>query len=240
MKAIRMTDITGASADAHLPTDDDLHDQIVNFDVMSLPSNHSIVGDVRLPSPTKVTALAPAHRQAILDELLTYPPSMREDKEAELVSQKIKELVKATRLHSGPGESATPFQKESWEIRREIEDLERQQDAIIAKLAEVSHIDPITEERTLRYAVGTPRRDGLDGELLRLAHAADLLRGSEGQKRLATAKAKTGDLIRARMQEQADAVEVEKRAATMVREADINRRAANRAKFMSHTNLPGG
>ena len=214
-----MTDTTGASTDANFPTDDDLHDQIVNFSVADMPSNHEIVGDVRMALPTKVTALAPQHRQAILDELLTYPASMREDKEAELVGRKVTDLALAARLRSGPGENATPFQKESWAIHREVTDLEAQSDAIMAQLAEVSHIDPVTEERTFRFPIGSPRRDALDAEF----------------QRLTKAKAETGNLIRARMQEQADAAEVEKRAAAMVREAEISRRAASRAKFLSPT-----
>jgi hypothetical protein len=234
-----MTDTTGASADANLPTDDDLHDQIVNFNVADMPSNHEFVGNVRMALPTKVAALAPQHRQAILDELLTYPASMREDKEAELVGRKVEELAMAARLRSGPGENATPFQKASWEIHREVTDLEAQSDAIMAQLAEVSHIDPVTEERTFRFPIGSPRRDALDAEFQRLGHAIELLKGSEGHQRLTKAKAETGNLIRQRMQEQADRVEVEKRAAAMVREADLNRRAASRAKFMTPTYVTG-
>lgn len=235
-KDTSMTDTT-ASADAtpSLPTDEELHDQIVNFNVADMPSNHEIVGNVRMALPTKVTALAPQDRQAILDELLTYPPSMREDKEAELVGRKVEELALTARLRSGPGANATPFQKAAWSIHREVDDLEIQRDAIIAKLAEVSHIDPVTEERTFRYAVGSARRDGLDAELQRLGHAIDLLKGTEGQQRLEKAKVETGNQIRAQLQEQAIAAEAEKRAANLVREAEINRRAASKARFLSPT-----
>ena len=232
-----MTDTTVASADANpsLPTDDELHDQIVNFDIMAVPSNHEIKGNVRLPLPTKVTALAPQHRQAILDELLTYPPSMREEKEAELVGLRVADLAKATRIRSGPGESATPYAKASWSISREIEDFERKSDAIIEKLAEVAHIDPVTEERTYRYTIGSAQRDGLDAELQRLGHAIGLLKGTEGQKRLVKAKAETGSQIRARMQAEIDQAEAEKRIEHQLREDRINKVVASKVRFLSPT-----
>lgn len=226
-----MTDIT-STPDTALPTDADLNDQIVNFDMADFPSQHQIIGDVRLPPVTKVTALAPADRESILAELATYPPSMREDKEAELVQKKVEELAIATRLRSGPGADATPFQKTAWEIHREVSDLNTQVDKIIAELTEVSHIDPVTKAETLRYPFGSLRRAGLDGELERLGHRLALLKGSEGSQRLEAARAETAQQIRDQMQERIDLDEVQKRAAHIFREEALNRRAATKAKFL--------
>ena len=233
-----MTDTTAASADTtpSLPTDDELHDQIVNFDVMDFPSPHKFAdSNVKMALPTKVQALAPAHREEILAALSNYPVSMREEKEAELVQAKVAELSRAYRIRSGPPEGATPFQRTSWAMTRELADLESKSDAIIAKLAEVSFIDPVTEERTFSVPIGSQQRNGLDAELQRVHHAIGLLHGTEGQARLAQAKAETANQIRARMQDQIDAAEVEKRAAEMAREAKIAQRAAARAKSLSST-----
>ncbi|EQA99968.1 hypothetical protein L288_18830 [Sphingobium quisquiliarum P25] len=231
-----MTQDTAASAPAAEDASDlDIAREIASVDFMSLPSRHEIIGNPGMvaKAPTKVTALAPEHREGILAQLSTYPAEMREEMEAKLVQEKAAELVAGYRRHTGPGDGATEFHKERWAIAREIEDLNRELDHVLLKLTEVAHIDPKTGEQTLRYPIGHPRRTGLEAEMDRINHAINLLTGVEGEKRLKTAMDKSIAAERARRAELADAAEVERRAKHLAREAELNRRAESKARFLS-------
>ena len=231
-----MTDHTNSSAShGEDASDAEIARQIASMDMMALPSRHEVIGNPAIVSklPTKVTALAPEHRAEILAELAHYPADQREDAEAKLVQAKAAELVKGYRRHTGPGEGASEFHKESWAIAREVEDLNRELDYVLLKLTEVAHIDPKTGEQTLRYPVGHPRRAGLEAEMDRINHAINLLTGIEGEKRIKAAMDRSIAAERQRRAERADAAEVERRAKHMAREAELNRRAESRARFMS-------
>jgi len=228
---------TNAPADS----DADIAQQIASVDLMDLPSRHEVIGNPELAYRpiTKLTGLAPEHRAEIQAELATCAPDMREEKEAELVQAKVAQIVQGHRLRTGPGEGASEFHKVTWEISREVADLNEQLSSVLLQLVEVAHIDPHTGEQTLRHPHGTSRRAGLEAEMERINHSITLLTGVEGEKRVKAAMDKSIADERARRAERADAVEVEKRAASMVREAELNRRAASRAKFLSPTHVRG-
>jgi len=230
------------SFDDELPSDEDLRSQIVSVDIMDLPSRHQVAGNpAMLDRPiTKVSALAPQHREAILAELQKYPAPMREAKEAELVQATVANLARASRMRSGPPDNASEYMKESWAIGREVADLETEMDDVLGKLTKVAHIDPVTRKETLAYPDGTAGRKALQARLDEITHAITMKTGHEGDKRLKSALDKSVAAQKAAHEERAMNAEANRRAAEMVREKQINRRAAARAKFLDPDNASWG
>ncbi len=179
-----------------------------------------------------LTGLAPDMRDPILEKLKSVPLHMRASEERRLIDEAVNTYSMHYKVRAGISENANAYQREVFNLEREIEGLHREMDQVGKRLEEISHYDPNTGQPVLRLQ-GQARKE-TEAAYLLLGHTINLRDGSERAARLAKAKEQAIADYRKAEQARADAVEVERRAEQMVRDADIQRRADARAKWKTN------
>ncbi|MEP2989210.1 MAG: hypothetical protein ABJN65_01465 [Parasphingorhabdus sp.] len=175
------------------PADMEMAQDIMNFDPVSdVAGPTSVQGNVKIPSSVGITALAPEKQAAIKAELQNVAPHLQEAKEQQLVHKALHENSFVLRVKGGGGSGADPYQAATFEVANEREEANQEALRIVARLAEVDHYKPSTDESTGEstpqavMAVTGPRREALESELARIQHKINMLDGEEGQRRLKT------------------------------------------------------
>jgi hypothetical protein len=202
------------------------------------------------PSTVTVSALSPEMAAPIIKQLSGMTPEQRAVREPELVMQAVRAASDEARILTGLGSGATPLAKAKVNIAYREREFERRIDSWAQKLNEKTGsravIDPETGKAVIDPATGEPKMDPIyamsDGqraagqaEMNELIRLLAVLRGPEGDRELDEALKATVALEKERRQQRPDLIEVERRAQEIVRNEDLDRRAAVRAKSLRST-----
>ncbi len=223
-----------------------------NADPLATPSPVKLTGGGAFKAPERFTLsiLPPDKQGPIAAQLAQVPANVRADREHELVVEALKRNSTALRIKAGPGEGATPLEREQFAVAHDIDTLETEELAIRAELAEADRwvpvydeitgqpvIDPATGQQMVRRIdrVQGDRRKALEARAEELAYRANLLRGIEGDRRIQKALAQTIALEKQQRQQLADRAEVERMADEIAREKRIREQAETLAKFKGNT-----
>lgn len=222
-----------------------------NADPLATPSPVKLTGGGAFKAPERFTVsiLPPDKQGPIAAQLAQVPANVRAEREHELVVAALKQNSTALRIKAGPGEGATPLEREQFAVARDINELEAQEFEIQRQLAEVEKyvpvyneitgepvIDPRTGQQQVKAVeiIQGDRRKALEARVKELAYRADLLRGVEGDRRIQKALAQTIELEKQQKQQLADNAEIERRAEEIAREKRITQQAEARAKFKAN------
>jgi ATP-dependent Lon protease len=180
-----------------------------------------------------IEALSPAMRKSIQSKLDGTPVSMLAQRTKQLIREELEANSFDQKLKAGIASDANAYQREMFDMSRELHQYNRQIGQAQERLNEVASYDPETGQPVHRVT-GEQRRQ-LDAELKRLQYAQANLIGMEGDTRLAKAKAQAVADIRASAQQIEEHREADRRADQMVREARINRMAEAKARMRTPT-----
>jgi hypothetical protein len=222
-----------------------------NADPLATPSPVKLTGGGAFRAPERFTLsiLPPDKQGPIAAQLAQVPASVRAEREHALVVAALKQNSTTLRIKAGPGEGATPLEREQFAVVRDINELEAEEIDIQRQLAEVEKwvpvyneitgepvIDPRTGQQQVKGVeiIQGDRRKALEARLKELAYRADLLRGVEGDQRIQKALAQTIKLEKQQKQQLADNAEIERRAEEIAREKRITQQAEARAKFKAN------
>jgi hypothetical protein len=201
-------------------------------------------------TPPTVAALSPEMAAPIRQQLAGMGPEQRAQREPELVMAAVRAASEDARILLGVGQFATPMQKAQVNIAYREREFERRIAAWEERLGEKTGArvvtDPATGAAVIDPATGEPKMDPIyrltgdartsgHAELMELCRQLAVLQGPESERELEQALRETIKLEKERDQQRADLEEVERVAQNMVREDDINRRAALRAKSLRNT-----
>lgn len=204
----------------------------------------------KAPEAPTLAALSPEMAAPVREQLARMPADQRAAKEPELVLQAVRKASEDARILTGLGAGATPLAKAQVNIAYRERELERRIDGWSQRLNEVKGyqavIDPDTGKPVIDPATGQPKmdptyimttgaREAGTAEMQRLVQQLAVLRGPEGDRELERALAESVKLEKERRQQREDLEEVDRRAAAMVREDDINRRAEAKARNLRST-----
>lgn len=231
-----MTD-THSEPASYLPSDDELYAEIDSqaANIMAVPTANTIEGGAdflaKFSAPRTMSTLAPEDREIVLERLKGVPPVLRAQRESELVQELIAEKVYALRVKQGPGPNANALTRERWMLARQASELEQQQDAIIAELAEVLRYDAETGAPVLRFPLDASERKAREAELHRLNTISTNIRnGTEGRERIAKARERALEEAKAHLREIHIASEAKRRAEAQVINERIEKLAEGQAK----------
>lgn len=219
-----------------------------NADPLATPSPAKLTGGGAFKAPERfsLSILPPDRQGPIAAQLVQVPAHQRADREHELVVEALRQNSLELRIKAGPGEGATPLEREQFAVARDINDLEAEEIEIQRQLAEVEKwvpvyddvtgepvIDPRTGQQQVKAVeiIQGDRRKALEARAKELAYRAGLLRGIEGDRRIQKALAQTLELEKQQRQQLAEREEIERRAEEIAREKRINQQAEARAKF---------
>ena len=222
-----------------LPSDDVTPEELAEASrirpLEAIPSNWTVKGEPtgRIFTPS-IEALNPEHRKVVQDRAGAGADAAK--LQSTLISF-LQEQRGEARILAGAGPDATEVEQEALSQLKQVNDLSREFDRIDQELAEVARYD------TGRDADGNPTAIPvlrLDGEararrqhrLAEIVQAIDRIQGAEGTKALEEAAKREVLHRRALRTQREDAVEVERRAESIVREERINSRAATRARML--------
>jgi hypothetical protein len=219
-----------------------------NSDPLATPSPVKLTGGGAFKAPERFTlAILPPDKQAALaSQLAQVPADLRAEREHELVLAALQKNSLELRIKAGPGEGATPLEREQFGLAREIHELETEELEIQRQLAEVEKavpvyneitgepvIDPLTGKQMTKLVdrIQGDRRKALEARAKELAYRVSLLQGVEGDRRIDRALAETIAREKQQRQQLADRGEVERMAEEIAREKRIRKQAEARARF---------
>lgn len=217
------------------PEDHELAARFANVDPLATPSPVKLTGGGAFKAPERFSlSILPPDKQApIAAELARVPADQRAQREHELVTEALKQNSVELRIKAGPGEGATPFERERFQIAREIHELETEELSIYAQLAEVEKwvpvfneitgeavIDPKTGQQQVQAVeiIQGDRRKAMEARAKELAHRVELLKGIEGDLREQRALKATVEAEKHRQQQLAEREEVKRLADELARE----------------------
>jgi hypothetical protein len=174
------------------PEDQELANSIANFDHNNVPSPIEAEGDFRVPERFTARALPDGLRQEVERQLVGLPAGeARDSKEHELTMQALRKNSLGVRVRLGLGAGANKFQRETFAIQRDVEQLEAEATGILNSLAEVvsyevTGTDPVTGEQKTKptYRINGDRRRGMELRHAELTRHLAALDGIEGDRRL--------------------------------------------------------
>lgn len=223
------------------PDDMELASRFASFDPLATPSPVQLTGGGAFKAPERFSlSILPPDKQApIAAELARLPANARAEREHELVMEALKQNSIELRIKAGPGEGATPFERERFQIAREIHELETEELSIYAQLAEVEKwvpvfsetgepvIDPKTGQQQVQavQTIHGDRRKAMEARAKELAYRIDLLKGPEGDRREQRALKATVEAEKQRQQQLAEREEVKRLADELAREKRIRQQA---------------
>lgn len=209
--------------------------------------NTSRMGWQGHPKPLTVDALSPEMAAPIKQQLAGLTPEQRATHEPKLVMEAVRAASRDARILTGLGVTATPLAKAQVNLAYRERELERRIGDLDSQINEQSGtrmvfdpatgnpvIDPATGQQKVEhlYTLSGGARDAAAAMRQELARQLSVLKGPEGDRELQAALVETVKLHKEREQMRADLAEVDRRARETVREEDINRRAAARAKHL--------
>ena len=225
-----------------LPSDDFTSEELAEASrirpLEAIPSNWTVKGErnavIFTPS---VDALSPDDRKVVYDRAGAGAD------EAKLQSTLISFLQAKrgeARILAGAGPDATEVEQEALSQLKQVNDLSREFDRISKELSDVARFDNSFDADGNPMAVPVLRyegqaRDNRQHRLAEIIQAINRIEGSEGAKALEEAAKREALQRRAIRSQKEDAVEIQRRAETMVREERINARAATRARMLKST-----
>lgn len=238
--------------DYGLGDDNALAHELQQRDWRNEPRTHNLsrMGLRNAPEAPTLAALSPEMAAPIREQLARMPADQRAAKEPELVLQAVRKASEDARILTGLGAGATPLAKAQVNIAYRERELERRIDGWSQRLNEVKGyqavIDPDTGKPVIDPATGQPKmdpayimttgaREAGTAEMQELVRQLAVLRGPEGDRELERALAETVKLEKERRQQREDLDEVDRRAAALVREDDLNRRAEAKARNLRST-----
>lgn len=230
------------------PEDRDRANRIASFDPLATPSPVKLTGGGAFKAPDRfsLSILPPDKHAPIQAELAKVPAAQRAQREHELVQEALKQNSLELRIKAGPGEGATPFERERFQIAREIHELETEELNIHLQLAEVERWEPVYNEITgepiidpktgqqmvkATEVIQGDRRKAMEARAKELAYRVGLLRGVEGDQREQKALKATIEADKLREQALADREEVKRMAEELAREKRLRQQAETLAKF---------
>ncbi|UYV14447.1 hypothetical protein [Porphyrobacter sp. ULC335] len=219
-----------------------------NADPNATPSPVKLTGGGAFKAPERFTLsiLPPDKQGPIAAQLAQVPAHLRAEREHELVVGALKQNSTALRIKAGPGEGASPLEREQFAVARDIDALETEALDIQRQLAEVQKwvpvyneitgepvIDPRTGQQQVKAVeiIQGDRRKALEARVNELAYRADLLRGVEGDRRIQRALAQTIELEKQQRQRLAEREEVKRRAEEISRQKRIDKQAETLSRF---------
>lgn len=219
-----------------------------NADPLATPSPVKLTGGGAFKAPERFTLsiLPPNQQGPIAAQLAQVPAHLRAEREHELVVGALKQNSTALRIKAGPGEGASPLEREQFAVARDIDTLETEALDIQRQLAEVQKwvpvwneitgepvIDPRTGQQQVKAVeiIQCDRRKALEARVKELAYRADLLRGVEGDRRIQRALAETIELEKQQRQQLAEREEVKRRAEEISRQKRIDKQAETLSRF---------
>lgn len=225
-----------------LPSDDVTPDELADASrirlLEAIPSNWTVKGErtATIITPS-VEALSPDDRKVV------YGRAGAGADEAKVQSTLISFLQEKrgeARILAGAGADATEVEQEALSQLQQVRDLSRELDQIDQELTDVARYDHGFDPEGNPIAIPVLRLDGearsrRQHRLAEIVQAIDRIQGAEGTKALEEAAKREALHRRAIRTQREDAVEVERRAETMVREERINSRAATRARMLGNT-----
>ncbi|WP_416832993.1 MAG: hypothetical protein ACMUJI_07820 [Erythrobacter sp.] len=234
------------------PKDMPLAERLASFDPLATPSPVKLTGGGAFKAPERFTVeiLPPDRRAKIEQELAQVPGSQRAQREHELVTEALKQNSVELRIKAGPGEGATPVERERFLLAREVYELENEELAILAELAKVEKavpvfneitgepvIDPKTGQQQMKLIdlIQGDRRKAMEARAAEIRRQIDLLNGFEGDRRLQRALKVTVEAEKARQQQLAEEQEARRRADEIIRNERIEAKAEAYAKNRRNT-----
>lgn len=233
------------------PEDLELAERLAQFDPLAVPSPVKLTGGGAFKAPERFTMsiLPPDKRDGIASKLAQVPADLRSQREHELVLEALKQNSVHIRVKAGPGEGATPVERERFLIAREVYDLEKEEARIYAQLAEVERwvpvfdengeqvIDPKTGQQKVQAVelVQGDRRKAMEARAAEIRRQIALLDGFEGDRRLQRALKATVEAEKARQQQLAEEQEARRMADQINRDERIKAKAEVYAKHRRHT-----
>lgn len=226
--------------DYDLGDDNALANEIVSFDRLadtngSAAESKQVLSRVEF-KPT-LESLSPEMRQPIAAQLGGLTGAAREKREGELVLAAMQQRALDVRIHQGPGVGANAYQVEMFAQARQLQELDREHQRIVAQLGEfdgfkTGGIDATTGEAQAEkiYRYQGDRRRALEDRLVQIATSAEHLEGAEGTRRMQKALARAVEDTKKSRDQYAILQEAKDRAAHNAREDKINQLAAGFAK----------
>ena len=178
-------------------------------------------------------SLGPELQSRVAERMQQAPPISQSAAIEEVLYQHAYE----TNVFSGPGENATPFQREDFAIVREAADVEMRMFQIELEFLKAIEWSNEVDERTgasapkQRDLMHPETRRQLEFERDELRHRFNLLTGIEGHRRRQKATLETIALEEAREREAQMLAEVERRSDEIIREEQVEERARALAKM---------
>ena len=225
-----------------LPSDDITPEELAEASrirpLEAIPSNWTMKGErtAAIFTPS-VEALSPDDRKVVYDRA---GAGADEAKVQSTLISFLHEKRGQARILAGAGPDATEVEQEALSQLKQVNDLSREFDRISKELSDVGRYDNGWDADGNPIAVPVLRyegqaRDNRQYRLAEIAQAIDRIQGAEGTKALEEAAKREALHRRALRTQREDAVEVERRAETIVREERINSRAATRARMLGNT-----
>jgi hypothetical protein len=220
--------------------DNALANEIVSFDRLA-DTNGSAAESKQVPSRSEykptLEALSPTMRQPIVAQLAGLTGPAREKREGELVLAAMQQRALEVRIHQGPGIGSNAYQDEMFAQARQLQELDREHQRIVAQLGEfdgfkTGAVDPTTGEAHAEkiYRYQGDRRRALENRLVQIATSAEHLEGAEGTRRMQKALARAVEDTKKSRDQYAILQEAKDRATHNAREAKINQLAEGFAK----------
>lgn len=126
-------------------------DAILAMDPLAVPRTHDIPDGWAANLTMRATALPPEMQREVMDKLAALgnlTPEQRQAKEAEFTADAIRSQRSSLMVKIGVGRDATPYHQELLGIAREVEDNNRQIDALQAELDRVARYGTVTDPVT--------------------------------------------------------------------------------------------
>ncbi len=234
-----MNDIDDYDPQEGLPSNDELLPEITSRTVADWPAPSAGFAET-LPrsegddEDIPLRGLSPEHRTELTERLKDTSPHDKAG-QRRVFDAWAAEKSLALRRTTGPGSNATAYDKELHQIELDVMDINRQAKKAMDLLGEVVGFDQETGKPILRYPEGSARWHALMDEVQYASYRLGLLRGSEGEARLAGAAKQSCKDHRDRLRQIREAEEVQRRTAKTIREDRINAQVAARTVMRDRT-----
>lgn len=223
-------------------------DEILKMDPLrDVPGNVKDSGGYR-PFKRKATALSPDLQREVYRKLDRMPNMSAEDRakyEDQFVAEAIRGQLGSIRGMTGVGSDALPYHKAQAQIAMDVRTLYEKRNVYQESLDKIVGVkkgeDPVTGEVVANpvYWLSEFKRANYRDVIADIDRQIGLLTdsegkpGIEGQKRLRKALIESAEIRHRQRTMHADEAEAQKRAANMLREESIEKRAAIIAKMRS-------
>lgn len=220
--------------------------QVLKMDaIKDVPGNVTAIGGHR-PIKLKATALPPEMQREVYQKLSDMPRMSDADRakyEDQFVAAAIRSKQGAIRGQTGVGRDALPFHREQAEIAMQVDTLLRKREEYREQMDWIVDLKKSTDPQTgelvaePEHWLSPVKRENFQNVIhdidrqIRLLVGDDGSFGIEGQKRMQAALLESASILRNRNAAQAEEAEAKQRAADMLRDERINKRAEAYARM---------